>query len=144
MQIVTDSGVDLFLSIEQVEELDINIVPLTVTLDGESYREGIDIENSHFYRLLAETDSLPVTSQPAAGEFADALERADAFLEVAGAFPIVGIGASGRFDGTSIALRPRDVGRRVEIVALAHGFLQGGNRRSGDSERGPPERLCGR
>jgi DegV family protein with EDD domain len=46
-----------------------------VTLDGESYREGVDIENAHFYRLLAETDSLPVTSQPAAGEFANVYRR---------------------------------------------------------------------
>jgi len=71
MQIVTDSGTDLCLSPEQVTELGIHIVPLIVTLEGESYREGVDIQPDEFYRLLAATDSLPVTSQPSAGDFAE-------------------------------------------------------------------------
>lgn len=75
MQIVTDSGTDLLLSAEQLAELNIHIVPLVVTLDGISYREDVDIQSAEFYRLLAETDSLPVTSQPSAGDFADTYRR---------------------------------------------------------------------
>ena len=71
MQIVTDSGTDVSLTAEQRAELNVHIVPLVVTLDDKSYREGVDIEPGDFYRLLAETDSLPVTSQPSAGEFAE-------------------------------------------------------------------------
>jgi len=75
MQIVTDSGTDLWLPPEQVAELDIHIVPLIVTLEGKSYREGVDIQPEEFYRLLAATDSLPITSQPSAGEFAETYRR---------------------------------------------------------------------
>ncbi len=75
MHIVTDSGTDLLLPPEQMAELDIHVVPLTVTLEDKSYREGVDIQADEFYALLAETDSLPVTSQPAAGEFADIYRR---------------------------------------------------------------------
>jgi len=71
MQIVTDSGTDLLLSAERLSELNIHIVPLVVTLDGRSYREDVDIQPAEFYRLLAATDSLPVTSQPSAGDFAE-------------------------------------------------------------------------
>lgn len=71
MQIVTDSGTDLCLPPEQVAELDIHVVPLIVTLEGKSYREGVDIQPDEFYRLLAATDSLPITSQPSAGDFAE-------------------------------------------------------------------------
>jgi len=71
MQIVTDSGVDILLPQEQLAELKIHVVPLVVTLDGKSYREDVDIQPEEFYRLLAETDSLPVTSQPSAGDFAE-------------------------------------------------------------------------
>ncbi len=71
MQIVTDSGTDLWLPPEQAAELKIHIVPLIVTLEGKSYREGVDIQPAEFYRLLAATDSLPITSQPSAGEFAE-------------------------------------------------------------------------
>jgi len=75
MQIVTDSGTDLCLSPEQVVELGIHVVPLIVTLEGKSYREGVDIRPDEFYRLLAATDSLPITSQPSAGEFAETYRR---------------------------------------------------------------------
>jgi len=75
MQIVTDSGTDLWLPPEQVAELDVHIVPLIVTLEGKSYREGVDIQPEEFYRLLAATDSLPITSQPSAGDFAETYRR---------------------------------------------------------------------
>ena len=71
MQIVTDSGTDLALSPEQIAELEIHIVPLSVTLDGTTYREGIDIDPQAFYRRLEASKGLPTTSQPAAGEFAE-------------------------------------------------------------------------
>jgi DegV family protein with EDD domain len=71
MQIVTDSGTDLWLPKEQAAELNIHTVPLIVTLDGKSYREGIDIEPGDFYTLLEASKGLPVTSQPSAGSFAE-------------------------------------------------------------------------
>jgi DegV family protein with EDD domain len=75
MQIVTDSGADLYLPADELEGLDIHIVPLTVTLGDKTYREGVDIQTDEFYRLLAETDSLPSTSQPSSGDFADTYRR---------------------------------------------------------------------
>jgi DegV family protein with EDD domain len=75
LKIVTDSGIDLLLSPEQLAELDIHIVPLVVTLNGQSYRENVDIQSDEFYRLLASTDSLPTTSQPSAGVFAETYRR---------------------------------------------------------------------
>jgi DegV family protein with EDD domain len=75
MQIVTDSGTDLHLPPEQMAKLDVQVVPLIVTLDGVSYREGVDIQPEEFYRLLAATDSLPTTSQPSAGDFAETYRR---------------------------------------------------------------------
>ena len=71
MQIVTDSGTDLWFSPEQREEYNVHIVPMVVTLDGKSYREGVDIEHKDFYDLLGASDNLPVTSQPSAGSFAE-------------------------------------------------------------------------
>jgi DegV family protein with EDD domain len=83
MQIVTDSGADLFLPSPQgrpatrgqAADLDIHVVPLVVTLDGKSYREDVDLQPEQFYRLLAATDSLPTTSQPSAGDFAETYRR---------------------------------------------------------------------
>jgi DegV family protein with EDD domain len=75
LKIVTDSGTDLCLTHEQTAELDIHVVPLTVTLDGKTYHDGVDIEAKEFYQLLASTQSSPTTSQPAVGEFAEVYKR---------------------------------------------------------------------
>jgi DegV family protein with EDD domain len=70
MKFVTDSGTNVYLSSEQLREFDIQVVPLSVALDGKTYREGLDIENDHFYDLLESSEALPTTSQPSAGDFA--------------------------------------------------------------------------
>ena len=82
MQFVTDSGTDLSLTSEQMSELNIHVVPLTVTLDGQSYREGLDIEPEEFYRLLEASDSLPVTSQPSPGDLVDVYRQLAADPEI--------------------------------------------------------------
>ena len=69
MQIVTDSGADLTPA--QQNGLQVHFVPLTFTLDGKTYRSGVDIQPEEFYRLLESTESFPNTSQPSAGEFAE-------------------------------------------------------------------------
>jgi DegV family protein with EDD domain len=75
MQIVTDSGSDISLSSEQQKDLNVHVVPLNVSLDNVTYREGVDIQPAEFYPLLADTEDMPTTSQPSAGEFADTYRK---------------------------------------------------------------------
>jgi DegV family protein with EDD domain len=75
MKIVTDSGADLWLPPGRLAELDIQVVPLAVTLDGQTYREGVDIRSDEFYDLLAASDNMPTTSQPSVGDFVEAYRR---------------------------------------------------------------------
>lgn len=75
MQIVTDSGADILLPPEEIAGLNIHTLPLKVSLDGRTYREGEDIQSEEFYDLLAASKNLPVTSQPSAGEFAQVYRR---------------------------------------------------------------------
>ncbi len=74
MQIVTDSGFDL--SPEQKQGVNLHTLPLKLTLDGVSYRSGIDIQSEDFYRLLEDTDGMPITSTPSPGEFQEIYEEA--------------------------------------------------------------------
>ncbi len=71
MKIVTDSGTDIGLTMEERTEQNIHVVPLVVTLDGKSYREELDITAEAFYPLLEASENLPTTSQPSAGDFAE-------------------------------------------------------------------------
>ncbi len=68
MQIVTDSAADL--STAQLKEMSIHTVPLSIQLDGKTYRSGIDLQPTEFYSLLKQTESFPTTSQPSPGDFA--------------------------------------------------------------------------
>ncbi|MFN2144267.1 MAG: DegV family protein [Anaerolineales bacterium] len=75
MKIVTDSGADLLFPEEVVKQIEVEILPLVVNLDGKSYREDIDITTQEFYDLLESTDSLPTTSLPPAGDFAQVYKK---------------------------------------------------------------------
>jgi DegV family protein with EDD domain len=75
MQIVTDSGMDLYLPVEEMPEQEIHIIRHTITLDGKTYRSGLDISSEELYRKLVETGKFPITSQPSAGEFAEVFRR---------------------------------------------------------------------
>ena len=75
MKIVTDSGVDLGLSPERLADLNINVVPLMVTMEGKTYREGVDIVPDESYRLLETTQGFPSTSQPSVGSFSEVYKR---------------------------------------------------------------------
>lgn len=69
MQILSDAGMDL--TRQQRAGLDIDLIPLTIVLDGKSYRSGVDISPQAFYKLLTATESLPTTSQPSPGQLAE-------------------------------------------------------------------------
>ncbi len=70
MQIVTDTGMDMFLPAELMPEIDIHIVRHTITLDGKTYFSGDTIDAAGLQELLLRTPSFPITSQPSAGDFA--------------------------------------------------------------------------
>ncbi|MBQ6341701.1 MAG: DegV family protein [Anaerolineaceae bacterium] len=65
MQIVTDSAADLAPS--QIAGLPIHFTTLRLSLGGVPFTGS----NEEFYKKLSETDEYPVTSQAAAGEFAE-------------------------------------------------------------------------
>lgn len=75
MQIVTDSGTDLNLSKDELTDLNIHVVPLNVRLGGQTYREGVDIQSADFYPLLENSEDMPTTSQPSAGEFSQVYRK---------------------------------------------------------------------
>lgn len=69
IKIVTDSTADL--PADLVQQHGIHVIPLKVLFGDKTYREGIDLGNQEFYRMLAEAKTPPTTSQPSVGEFFD-------------------------------------------------------------------------
>ncbi len=62
VKIVTDSTADVPAAL--VRELDIEVVPLTVSFGDETYRAGIDITTEQFYRRLSLGGPPPTTIAP--------------------------------------------------------------------------------
>lgn len=81
IRITSDSTCDIN---ELVEARGIGILPLQVTLDDKSYRDGVDIHPTDIFRFVKETGMLPKTSAPSIGDyeafFQKQLENADAVL----------------------------------------------------------------
>lgn len=71
--VVTDSAA--CIPAELVQKYDIHVVPFELVWNGQSYRDGIDITPTEFYRRLRESNSWPTTSQPALGDFATLYAR---------------------------------------------------------------------
>jgi len=46
-----------------------DFVPLTVTVDGVDYKDGLDLTADRFYQLLTASESFPKTSQPSPEEY---------------------------------------------------------------------------
>ncbi len=71
--VVTDSTADL--PDEWRDRLGIEVVPLKVLFGKESFRDRVDMTDEEFFRRLEASTSLPTTSAPSPGEFADVYTR---------------------------------------------------------------------
>ncbi|MFL8936259.1 DegV family protein [Rossellomorea oryzaecorticis] len=71
--IVTDSTA--YIPKELRESLNIHMIPLSVILGGETYREEIDITAGEFFEEVSNEDKLPTTSQPPVGKFVELFEK---------------------------------------------------------------------
>src|SRR5690348_17135956 len=73
IKIVTDSTTDLPQEI--LEKFDIHVVPLTITINGETYLDRVDISPVEFIEKMAASSELPKTSQPAVGKFVEVYDE---------------------------------------------------------------------
>ena len=71
--LVTDSTAEIPSHL--AAERGIHSVPTTITLGGQSYRDGVDITAAEFYEKLRASEGVATTSQPSVGEFAEVYER---------------------------------------------------------------------
>lgn len=71
--IVTDSAAMLPEGLQH--RFGIDVVPITITIDGRDHREGVDLTAADFYARLAEGADV-TTAAPAPGAFADAYRAA--------------------------------------------------------------------
>jgi len=72
IKIFADSTCDL--SLQEIKELDIGIVPLTVSFYNKTYKDGLDINSKKLFQLVDKHKSLPLTSSPSPIDFYDSFK----------------------------------------------------------------------
>jgi DegV family protein with EDD domain len=65
--VVTDSSATV--PADLVQELGIRVVPILLNMNGQTFRDGIDITSGEVYRWLRISKRLPTTSAPSVGDF---------------------------------------------------------------------------
>ena len=90
----------------------VEVVPLSVSIDGVDHLEGVDLDADGFYERLA-ADPLPAisTAAPSPGRFAAAYER----LAAAGATEILSVHIGSALSGTANAARLAAAGAPVPV-----------------------------
>lgn len=68
VRIVTDSTADM--AIEEFEKYNITMVPLLISIDGQTYLDQMELKENEFLERMRFSKELPKSSQPAVGTFA--------------------------------------------------------------------------
>lgn len=100
---------------ELIDRYGIEVVPLTVTLDGQDHLEGVDLDADGFYELLAQrAEPVVTTAAPSPARFASAYQR----LADRGATAILSVHIGAELSGTLNAahLAARDAPVPVRLV----------------------------
>ncbi len=116
IKIVTDSTCDLSQS--EVEQLNIHVVPLSISIDGETYvDDGIDITPHSFIEKMKRSKELPKSSQPPVGKFVDLYDQ----LGSDGS-EVLSIHMSGKMSGTVDAARTaaKMTNTKVTVIDSLH------------------------
>jgi DegV family protein with EDD domain len=122
--VVTDSSANIPARLAQ--QLDIHIVPILLALNGQSFRDGVDITAGDVYRWLRTSKQLPTTSAPSIGDFlrvyASAAEEASGIVSIhlspkLSATLNTAVAASQLIDGTPIRVI------NCQTVAMGQGFV---------------------
>ncbi|MBQ6811724.1 MAG: DegV family protein [Agathobacter sp.] len=100
IRILVDSSADY--TAEEVKSLNMELVPINITINDTNYRDGIDITKDELYQMLLDTDAFPMTAQPSPQEFLDifedAKEKGDSLIYLS-----LSSGLSGTFQSATLA-----------------------------------------
>lgn len=112
LAIITDSTCDL--SAQELEQLNVQRVPLYVNFQGKVHRDWIDIDPAMIIRGVQAGSALPTTSQPSPEDFSRIYQQAIA----QGATEILAITISSGISGTyqSASLAAKDCSVAVSVV----------------------------
>ena len=73
IKIICDSLSDV--NKEYLEKYDIDVIPLTLIINGKEYKDGIDMQPEEFYKILRNENAYPKTSQATYAQFKEIFDK---------------------------------------------------------------------
>lgn len=127
IKILADSTCDL--SQEVIDKYNIGIAPLSIHIDGKTYKDRVDIQPDEFYGMMEETENEITTANPSPRDFLELIEEGlregyDDFLCIC-----MSSGTSGSYQSACIArdyfhdAHPDEKARVhiVDSISMSHG-----------------------
>ena len=74
IKLIADSTCDLPKDL--IDKYDIGIAPLTITIEGKTYRDKIDIQPDEFYEIIENLKENTTTSMPSPTEYMELYDEA--------------------------------------------------------------------
>jgi DegV family protein with EDD domain len=95
IKIVTDSTMDMSEETLLKYEKEIDVVPLSVTINGETFLDRVQLSPTDFINRMRSANELPKTSQPSPGAFMEVYNRLGAE-----GYDVISIHMTGKMSGT--------------------------------------------
>jgi DegV family protein with EDD domain len=122
--VATDSAANLPRIV--TEQLGIEVIPLWIQMDDESYQDGVDIQPLDFFRRLQQQFRRLQTSQPSLGEFLEFYrriqEKARSIVSIHVTSRYSGVFQAARVAAAELAPYPIEV-VDTGTIAMAQGFV---------------------
>jgi DegV family protein with EDD domain len=80
IKIITDSCCDL--SQELIKQFDIDVIPLSVLVNGKDYLDGVDLSSADLFEAVKQSGELPKTSAPSVAAFSRVFEKYSEFIYI--------------------------------------------------------------
>lgn len=117
IKILTDSSAQL--TPEEVEKYHITVVPLSVTVGGKTYLDGVEITRQEFVEKMNQSEKLPKTSQPPIGRLVNTIKKL-----TADGSEVIGIFLAKALSGTIDAARQAvSISGKAELVHIVDSEL---------------------
>jgi len=112
IKVLTDSTCDLPAS--YFKDYDIGVVPINIQFGNESFQEGVNIDQTTFYKKVDQLGIIPTTSQPSVGQFAEVYRE----YAKQGYDTVLSIHVTGKLSGTmnSAILAAQEVENEIRVV----------------------------
>lgn len=103
---------------EQAEQLGVVVVPLSVTINGETYLDRVEIQPPEFMETMKSLDELPKSSQPSAGTFLEVYDK----LGEEG-YEVLSIHMTGKMSGTVRSAESAAQMTKTKVTVLDSKFI---------------------